>query len=141
MYAERICADCCCSENFHCIMRTISYRLSDINTKQASSALQLLHILILSGPENVLSESLNLIPKLRLMLDPSNYRTASSLDYFTSGNGSQAQAVMRPKAQAVLSLLFDQAKLSKQRKWSELWRHGGMTYFKSSPCFVHEFTH
>jgi hypothetical protein len=106
-------------------MRTVSYRLSDINTKQASSALQLLHILLLSGPENVLCESLNLIPKLRLMLDPSNYKTASSLDYFTSGSGNQIQTVMRPKAQAVLSLLCDQGKLFKQRKWSDLWRHGG----------------
>ena len=125
VYAEKICVECCNSEKFHQVIRTISYRLNDISTKQASIALQLLHILLLSGPEGVLTEALNLIPQLRMMLDPTSYKSSSSIELFANNTASQAHAILQPKAQAVLSLLFDQGKLFKQRRWSNLWRHGG----------------
>jgi len=44
--------------------------------------------------------------------------------------GSQATVDLRPKALAVLSLLLDQEKLAKQRRWSDLWRHGAFSHLR-----------
>jgi hypothetical protein len=132
-YAERICLDACQSELLLKITRTIAHRLNDVNSKGAGKALSLLHILLLSGPEAVLSEALDFIPQIRLCLDPTNYKT-TTMDYLSIGGSNQSSVDLKPKAQAVLQLLLDQGKLDKQRKWSNLWRHGAFEHMRYAPA-------
>ena len=131
-YADRVCTDSCESDKFVKVMRSLGYRFNDVNSKQAGKALSLLHILLLSGPECVMSEALDFIPQIRLLLDPSNYKM-QPMDYISITGSNQTTVDLRPKAMAVLSLLLDQEKLAKQRRWSDLWRHGAFSHLRYIP--------
>lgn len=112
-------------------MRSIEYRLTNITSKHAFKALSLLHVLLLSGPEAVLSESVNFLPKISLLLDPNTWNIGT-MEYLMGQTeiGSSIVTELRPKAEAVIQLLTDHDKLCNQRKWSQLWRNGAFPHLR-----------
>ena len=131
--AEKICLDACQSEGLLKIMRSIDYRLMNIPSKQAAKALSVLHILLLSGPEAVLSGALDLLPKISASIDHlrQEYRNSATLEYLGSNSASSSE--LRTKAQSILELLLDHNKLYNQRKWSQLWRLGAFPHMRYTP--------
>lgn len=131
---DRICAESHCTDAFSKIMNTITLRLE--NCKAATCrgtggqigvrALNLLRALLISGPECVLSCSVDYIPVIRVILSQCGGGGPAPQGLEFMGLGPVVD--IRVIALAVLSLLLDHKKLSHQRKYSSQCREGVYSY-------------
>lgn len=131
---DRICTESHCTDAFSKIMNTITLRLD--NCKAATCrgvggqigvrTLNLLRALLISGPECVLSASIDYIPVIRVILSQcgGGGATPQGLEFMSVGPVVDIRVI----ALAVLSLLLDHKKLSHQRRYSSQCREGVYSY-------------
>eukprot|EP01038_Epipyxis_sp_PR26KG_P004701 gene4701-6601_t len=144
---ERICLEACRSDAFIRIMNSIEFRLESCVVANCRGnpgtaglrAVFLLRTLLISGPECVLTHSINLIPLLRSLIhisdNNSNNNTnnnSSSTQTSTSQPQLASQALefmsvgalvnIHPYASLVLSLIIDNKKLKVQQQFDDIRR-------------------
>lgn len=131
---DRICAESHCTDAFSKIMSTITLRLDSCKAATCRGAggqigvrtLNLLRALLISGPECVLSASIDYIPVIRVLLSQcgGGGPTPQGLEFMSLGPVVDIRVI----ALAVLSLLLDHKKLSHQRRYSSQCREGLYSY-------------
>ena len=131
---DRICSESHHTDQFSKIMHTIAIRLENCRAAACrgngglagARALTLLRALLISGPECVLSASIDYIPVIRSILTLCGGGSPSAQSAESTSVGALADT--RIIALAVLSLVLDHKKLSHQRKYSLQCREGVYPY-------------
>jgi DENN (AEX-3) domain len=136
---DRICSEAHQSDAFSKIMHTIALRLENCRAavcrgaggQAGVRALNLLRALLITGPECVLSASLDHIPGIRVILSQcgGGALPPQGLDFMSLGPVADIRII----ALAVLSLLLDHKKLVHQRKFSLQCREGVYPYLLLQP--------
>jgi DENN (AEX-3) domain len=131
---DRICTESHCTDAFSKIMNTITLRLDSCKAATCRGTggqigvrtLNLLRALLISGPECVLSASIDYIPVIRVILSQcgGGGPTPQGLEFMSLGPVVDIRVI----ALAVLSLLLDHKKLSHQRRYSSQCREGVYSY-------------
>ena len=122
VHGTLVCEEVFRSDCFLVVMRNILCHLKSKDVLKISRALSSLHILLLSGPESVLSVSMDMLGVTRYFLYYTSSYSLSSGDTFRGYSHTNQRIIYESKS--ILHLLLDLQRLKEQRKWLVLWRHG-----------------
>lgn len=125
---ERICTDANSSDQFNKIMRTIFLRLESCRAAECKGhsgvvgmrALVLLRVLLISGPQCVLSYALDFIPMLRALLHPKEHKKTALSGLQEVANIGAMPIDVSTITNTILMLLLDHQRLQHQRHYAAL---------------------
>ena len=119
------------------VMRDIFCQLKSKDVSKIEKALSFLHVLLLSGPDAVLSLSLDVIEIIRYFLHHRLSLIASSGVGLTDATLILTSQRIISTSKAVLHLLLDLQRLKEQGKWTRLQRLGAFPHMRYRPKKKH----
>jgi hypothetical protein len=131
------CGDTFQSDSVLNVMRDIFSHLKSKDVLKIEKALSFLHVLLLSGPESVLSASLDVFEIIRFFLHCRLSPLSSSGVCLTDATLTFSCQQIISKSRAILHILLDMQRLMEQRKWSQLWRLGAFPHMRYKPIKSH----